>query len=231
MKALIRSRRRLITTAALTVLTLGVGLTAAIATGTQGPSSNARAAGRGIPEYGMTSAFYKGTRVDFTYTKGFFCDTTVHSYASSKCEAGSAYKHAPSKQFDPLYITVPLGFSRPMNMIDCPSGLVCVDHPGTIDMTRLEPALKPLYPKLTDAQLTAALKNFPVPEHDHFINDLNNRRGEWWDVRVIGVTSSAVYDKIRAHESTGYIQYLIKHKNKNVVGPIPTNMFLYFASR
>ena len=31
--------------------------------------------------------------------------------------------------------------------------LQCVDHPGTIDLTRLESALKPLYPKLTDQQL------------------------------------------------------------------------------
>lgn len=231
MKAFSTSRRRLITTAAVTILALGGGLTAAIAAGTQAPSSNARAAGRGIPEYGMTGAFYKGTRVSFTYTKGFYCDTTVHSFASSKCEGGAAYKKPPAKQFDPLYITVPLGFSQPMNMVDCPSGLVCVDHPGTIDLTRLEKALKPLYPSLTDAQLTAALKNFPVPEHDHYINDVNNRRGEWWDVQVVGVTSRAVYNNIRAHESTGYIQYLIKHKNKNVVGPIPTNLFLYFAAR
>lgn len=230
MKAFITSRRRLITTAAVTLLALGGGLTAAIAAGTQAPPSNATAAGRGIPEYGMTGAFYKGTRVGFTYTKGFFCDTAVHSYASSKCEAGAAYKKTPAAHFDPLYITVPLGFAQPMNMVDCPSGLVCVDHPGTIDLTRLEPALKPLYPSLTDAQLYAALKNYPVPEHDHYINDLNNRRGEWWDVRVVGVTSRAVYDRIRQHESAGYIQSLIKQKNKNVVGPIPTNLFLYFAA-
>ena len=38
-----------------------------------------------------------------------------------------------------------------MKMLECPAGLICVDHPGTIDMTRLEPALKPLYPTLTDA--------------------------------------------------------------------------------
>ncbi len=230
MKALSNSRRRLISVAALTVVALGGGVTAAIAAGSSSPSSNARSAGRGIPEYGMTGAFYKGTRVGFTYTKGFFCDTSVHSYASSKCEAGAKYNKTPSKQFDPLYITVPLGFSQPMNMVDCPSGLVCVDHPGTIDLTRLEPALKPLYPKLTNKELYAALKNAPVPEHDHFINDLNNRKGEWWDVVVVGVTSRATYNKIRSHESTGYIQHLMKQKNKNVVGPIPTNMFLYFAS-
>ena len=49
--------------------------------------------------------------------------------------------------------------------------LVCVDHPGTVDLTRLEPALKGLYPNLTDAQLTTALRNFAVPGHDHHAKD------------------------------------------------------------
>lgn len=73
-----------------------------------------------------------------------------------------------------------------MNM-DCPNGLVCVDHPGTIDLSRLEPALKPLYPDLTAAQLTAALKNFATPGHQHFITDRNHGKPEWWDVRIGGV--------------------------------------------
>ena len=111
----------------------------------------------------MTHAYYKGIALNFDYTRGFFCDTTVAASASSKCEAGANWRTPPSPQHDPLYITVPLGFSVPMNMQDCPSGLICVDHPGTIDLTRLEPALKPLYPNLTDAQLTAALKNCRGP--------------------------------------------------------------------
>lgn len=206
----------------------GVGI--AIASTSSAPPSNARSAGRGIPEYGMTGAYYKGTRVDFTYTRGYYCDTSVRSTASSKCEAGATFKKAPSKQFDPLYITVPLGFSQPMNMIDCPSHLVCVSHPGTIDLSRLEPALKPLYPSLTDAQLRAALRNYPVPEHDHFITDTNNGKGEWWDVKVVGVKSRTTFNDIRAHKSYGYIHHLIKNHNKNVTGVIPTNLFLYFAA-
>jgi hypothetical protein len=212
------------------IVAIGAGVGIAIASTSAAPPSNARHAGRGIPEYGMTGAFYKGTRVNFTYTKGYFCDTSVRSTASSKCEAGATFKKAPAKHFDPLYITVPLGFSRKMNMVQCPSKLVCVDHPGTIDLRRLEPALKPLYPSLTDKQLRTALANYPVPEHDHFITDLNGRKGEWWDVKVVGVTSSKVYRQIRAHRSYGYIAHLIKNKNKNVVGPIPTNLFLYFAA-
>ena len=183
----------------------------------------------GQNQFGMTKAYYAGVSTNFTYTKGYFCDTSVSSHAGSGCEVGAKWKKAPAKDFDPLYITVPLGFSRPMSMIDCPANLVCVDHPARIDMTRLEPALKPLYPQLTDAQLTAALRAFPVPEHDHFVTTANGGKAEWWDVRVVGVTSAKVYDQIRAHKSFGYIKKLIAAKNPNVVGPLPTNLFLFFG--
>jgi hypothetical protein len=114
-------------------------------------------------------------------------------------------------------------------MIDCPAGLVCVDHPGTIDLRRLEPALKPLYPSLTAKQLRAALANFAVPGHDHFVTDANQGKPEWWDVRVVGVTSQKTFDNIRAHKSFGFIHYLLAHHNPHVVGPIPTNLFLFFS--
>jgi hypothetical protein len=184
-------------------------------------------AGRGINEFGLTKAFFKGHSTRFTYTRGFFCDRHVKSAASSKCEAGKKWKHAPSKQHDPLFITVPLGFDvKPMNM-DCPSGLVCVDHPGTIDLSRLEPALKPLYPDLTAAQLTAALKNFATPGHQHFITDRNHGRPEWWDVRIVGVTDKAEYHKLNRHRSASYL--LKQVRAGKTTGVIPTNLFLFFA--
>jgi hypothetical protein len=123
---------------------------------------------------------------------------------------------------------VPLGFT-PKTSMDCPNGLVCVDHPATADLSRLEPALKALYPKLTDAQLTAALKNIAVPGHDHFIGDGNAGKAEWWDVRVIAVTNPSTYASIVKHKSLTYINALLKDKNKNVLGPIPSNIWLYFG--
>jgi hypothetical protein len=206
----------------------GVGIAVAA---TNEPSSNASSDGRGIDEYGMTKAFYQGRRSPFTYTKGFFCDTSVTSTASSKCEAGQTFNTPPAAQHDPLYITVPLGFDVPMNMQDCPATLVCVDHPGTIDLTRLESSLKPLYPNLSDADLTQALSNFAVPGHDHFITDLNEGKPEWWDVQIVGVTSPTVLKAMRAHANFKYIQRLIDKKDPNVIGPIPTNLFLFFAAK
>jgi hypothetical protein len=228
MSTIARSRRRvglLAVSAAVAVLG-GLGIAEAT---TDSTPSNAIRPGHGVNEFGMTEAYLHGKSVDFTYTKGFFCDTSVPSAASTGCEAGATYTKAPAKDFDPLYITVPLGFDRPMNMQDCPSGLICVDHPGTMDLSRLEPALKALYPDLTDAQLTAALKNFPVPGHDHFVKTSNAGKAEWWDVRIVGVTSPHTYHEILEHKSVGYLEKLIRTKDKNVVGPIPTNLFLFFA--
>ena len=200
----------------------GVGVAVA---GVSKPFSNAsNIPGRGIPEAGMTQANYDGVGLDFTYT-------TVASTATSACEGGANPNAAPpaAGHTDPLYITVPLGFTVPMNMLQCPDTLVCVDHPGSIDLTRLEPALKPLYPNLTDAQLTEALKDFAVPGHDHFITDTNKGKPEWWDVHIVGVTSPSTYAAIQAHRSFGYIQQLINAHDPSVVGPIPTNLFLYFS--
>ena len=185
--------------------------------------------GHGVNEFGKTDGFFGGKGVGFTYTKGFYCDTSVASNATTKCEAGEKYTTPPSSQFDPLYITVPLGFTVPMHMQDCPAKLVCVDHPDTIDLTRLASALKPLYPQLSAAQLQAALANFAVPGHDHFISDTNKGKAEWWDVQVVGVTNPHTLAAIRSHQSNNYIQKLIKAKDKNVVGPIPTNLFLFFS--
>jgi hypothetical protein len=200
------------------LVSAGVGL--AVASTTSAPPSNAMSHGRGINEYGMTKAFYKGKRLGFTYTKGFYCDRHVRSTASSKCEAGASFKRAPAKQYDPLYITVPLGFKEPMHMLECPNGLVCVDHPGTIDLRRLSSAL---------GEPRKALRNVPVPGHDHFITDLNHGKPEWWDVKIVGVTSKKTYNAIRDHRSYAYIHHLIKHHNKHVTSPIPTNLFLYFG--
>lgn len=227
MKFIGNGRGRLGAMLAAVLLASGVGMAFAASGSSSMTPSNAMHAGRGINEFGMTRAFFKGHAVGFTYSHGYWCDKSVKSTATSKCEAGATWKKAPSKQHDPLYITVPLGFDvKPMSM-DCPTGLVCVDHPGTIDLRRLEPALKPLYPTLTKKQLLAALRNSATPGHQHYITDRNGGKPEWWDVRVVGVTSAAEYQKINHHKSAGYLLKQVKAGKTTPV--IPTNLFLYFG--
>lgn len=218
-------RTRIVAAAAAVLLAGGIGVAAVAAT--SGAPSNAVSAGRGIPQYGLTKGFINGHTVTFKYNKGFYCDTKVKSAASSKCEAGAAAKKGPKGSKDPLYITVPLGFNVKASAMECPNALACVDHPGTIDLSRLEPALKPLYPQLTDAQLTAALKNYATPGHQHFVTTKAGGKQEWWDVQVVGVTDKHVYQAMNKHKSAAYV--LKQVKAGKAVGPIPTNLFLWFG--
>jgi hypothetical protein len=211
-------RRWAAPTAAAAILLAGGGAIAQAST----------SAGRGPNEYGMTMGSYHSHLSTFTYAHGFFCDTRVSASSTTGCEAGAPAKVAPAKSFDPLYITVPLGFSA--KGLDCPDKLTCVDHPMTLDLTRLAPALAPIY-KTTPEKLLPALKNFTTPGHDHFITDKNRGKAEWWDVRVVGVTDAATYRAIQRHHSWAYIKSLLAAKNPHVVGPIPTNLFLFFSAR
>jgi hypothetical protein len=111
--------------------------------------------------------------------------------------------------------------------MECPATLVCVDHPGTIDLSRLEPDLKALYPKLTAAELTSALKNSATPGHEHFITTANGGKAEWWDVKVVGVTSVAEWNAINSHKSFSFLNSQVTAKK--TTGIIPTNLFLYFS--
>jgi hypothetical protein len=226
MKKFRTGRVRLIAgiTAVLVAGSIGVAVAASSST-----PSNASSAGRGVPEFGLTQANFKGHGVSFKYTKGFFCDTSVSATSTTGCEVGASFKKAPptAKHFDPLYIVVPLGFKVRAMSMECPAGLVCVDHPGTLDLTRIEPALKPLYPTTSNADLTDALKNFSTPGHDHFITTTNGGRAEWWDVKVIGVTNKAEYNKIVSHRSTSYLLKQVKEAKTTPV--IPSNLFLFFG--
>ncbi len=220
-----RTRRVRLIAGIVAVLVVGsVGV--AVATSAS-PPSNATRAGRGVPEFGLTRANFQGNTIGFRYTKGFFCDTSISAASSTGCEVGAKFHKAPSKNFDPLFIVVPLGFKLPAMSMECPAGLVCVDHPGTLDLTRIEPALKPLYPNLTDAQLTEALKNFATPGHDHFITTTNGGHAEWWDVRVVGVTNKAEYNSIIQHRSTAYLLKQVKAGKTTPV--LRSNLFLFFS--
>ncbi|WIM99664.1 hypothetical protein ACTOB_003324 [Actinoplanes oblitus] len=208
-------------TAAVIVLAAGGGVIAKAA-------SAAESGGRGPDDFGMTMGSHAGHASSFTYHHGFYCDTHVRAESATGCEAGAAARVAPAKHVDPLFITVPLGFTA--TGLDCPDRLTCVDHPMNLDMTRLATALAPVY-RTTPEKLTPALRNFTTPGHDHFVGTRNGGKPEWWDVRVVGVTDPATYRAIQHHRSWAYLDGLIKAKNEHVVGPIPTNMFLFFAAR
>jgi hypothetical protein len=183
--------------------------------------------GRGPNEFGLTKGNARGRGTLFTYSHGYFCDTSVAAQSATHCEVGAAARVAPARHTDPLFVIVPLGFTVPMQ--HCAAALTCVDHPMTLDMTRLAGALAPLF-KTTPALLRPSLRNFATPAHDHLLATTAGGRAQWWDVRVIGVTDPGVYQQIRQHASLTFVQSLLRARNPHVLGPIPTNLFLFFAA-
>ena len=193
-------------------LRLGVAALAGIALFTQVGAAAQAGNGDGQDGYGITRDFESGFITPITYTHGFYCDLSVPAKSQSGCEAGTSYKRPPARQFDQLYITVPLGFTVPPMDMQCPTGLVCIDHPATIDLSAI-----------------GGPGDAMTPGHDHYTTTRNNGVPEWWDVEVVGVTDSATYNDIRAHGSFAYIDHLIKMGDKHLTKPIPTNLFLFFG--
>ncbi len=163
-------------------------------------------------EFGKTNDYNEGRLDEDVYTHKWYCDTTIPSKSVTGCEVGKTFRVPPTRQFDPLYITVPLGFTVPPMNMQCPQGLVCVDHPPTIDLSAIRGPAEAL-----------------TPGHDHFTTTDNGGVPEFWNVVVVGVTSRATYDSIAAHRSAEYIFALIKNHDPHVTKLIPTNLFLYFA--
>jgi hypothetical protein len=176
---------------------------------------------------GTTEGWYDGHTVRFLYTQNYFCDRSVPAGSSNGCEVGAKYKHVPpgttSDAFtDPLFIPVPLFKHVPKNL-QCPAG-PCVDHPMTIDLTRIASALG------VPPKKVKSLRNVLLPGHDHLISDRNNNRPEWWPVYVIGVTKEDSFEKIEKAKSLAEAQKLAKNPKNGVTGPIPTNVFLWFQT-
>jgi hypothetical protein len=173
---------------------------------------------------GTTDGWYEGHTVRFLYTQNFWCDPKVKSGAGNGCEVGAKYKSVPpgttsDKFTDPLFIPVPL-FSPAPRHLQCPQG-PCIDHPDTIDLSRIAAALH---------APAGALKNVPLPGHDHLIADRNSNRPEWWPVYVIGVTKRSSFVEIERDKSLATAIRLAKNPKNGVTAPIPTNVFLWFQT-
>ncbi len=172
---------------------------------------------------GLTKDFYAGSTIDALYTEPYWCDKSVSAAAPSGCEAGAKYKSVPpgvssASHTDPLWVPVPL-FS-PTPPTQCPvTG--CVDHPMTIDLSRLASAL---------GVPAAKLRDVPVPAHDHILNTRNNDLPEWWPVVVVGVTNHKAWNEIVKAKDLQAVRILQEQKDSGVTPDIPTNLFLWFQT-
>ena len=174
---------------------------------------------------GTTNGYFNGEDVKLLYTQNFFCDTSVSSKASSKCEVGAKYTKLPpgtaASAIDPLYIPIPLGFTPSPSYVQCQAKPMCIDHPATIDLSRIAGAL-PGNPSPT------AVQNAMLPGHDHIITTRNSDQPEWWPVVAVGVTNQAAWTTITTAKDYATMQALEGKTGSGVTGEIPTNAFLWF---
>jgi hypothetical protein len=163
-----------------------------------------------------TPAWVNGTTVKIQYPQDFFCDKTVASGASSGCEVGQDSNRGPVANADRsvLYVLVPL-FAGATPAPMCAEAR-CPNHPLNIDLSRIAGAL---------GTTPAAVASVPLPAHSHI---LDGPAGGWWDVKIVAVTNQTAWAQLAAGKSEATMNALIADPNSGVLGPIPTNLYLFF---
>ena len=169
---------------------------------------------------GFTPGWLKGQTVRFFYhTNNFFCRVPVKDGgpvgSTSQCEGGSDSTIDP-RPADPsipnLYVMTPLGFSPDASTLHCPVAGQCINHPSTIDLSRLFGPTK---------------SNVLLPPHSHIID---TRSGNWWGLIDIGVKDQDTWNQIVAGKSLSTVRALQASDptQQHITGDIATNIYLYF---
>src|SRR5919108_7759 len=88
--------------------------------------------------HGFTDGWFDGQTVQFFYTKDFFCQPPPSSGAPSLCEVGAEGGTDPRPGNIPtLFVMTPLGFRPADSTLQCPTVGFCINHPSTIDLSRI----------------------------------------------------------------------------------------------
>jgi hypothetical protein len=169
---------------------------------------------------GFTPGWFRGKTVQFFYhTNNFFCRLPVKDGGAvgsdSQCEAGSDSTIDPrpaDNSIPNLYVMTPIGFTPDASTLHCPVAGHCINHPSTIDLSRL---------------FGPSQSNVLLPPHSHIIDQTS---GNWWGLIDIGVKDQATWDKIVAGKSLSTVRTLQANDaaQQHITGDIFTNIYLYF---
>ena len=171
-------------------------------------------------DFGFTDGWFAGQTVRFFYHKPFFCRTPVEDGlpvgSTSDCEVGSDGTVDPRPgQIPDLYVMTPLGFRPDESTLQCPTVGQCINHPSTVDLSRL---------------FGASVANAPLPAHSHIIEE---RSGNWWELEVIGVKDLATWNAVVAGKSLETVRALqaADPGAQHITPDIPSNTYLFFSVR
>lgn len=176
----------------------------------------------GGADVGFTDGWQNGKTVTFFYTKPFFCASSPESGAPSGCEVGEDGDEDPRPGKIPvLYVVTPTGFTPATSTLQCPVPGACINHPSTIDLSRV---------------FGPGFANVPLPAHSHVIDSslpesqANGGQAGWWEIEVVGVSSPAVWDQIVAGKSLATVRAL-QAQGTGITDDIPSNAYLFFSVR
>lgn len=162
---------------------------------------------------GTTAGWLDGRTVEFFYNKDYFCAQPPASGAPSGCELGEEPTRPPrSGNIPVVYVMTPLGFTPSTSTLHCPVAGECINHPSTIDASRV---------------FGAGAESIPLPPHSHVVDEA---RGGWWEIEVVGVTDPGVWSQVVAGKDLATVRAL-QAAGTGITGDIPTNLFLFFNVR
>jgi hypothetical protein len=201
------------------VLALGCSDSQPTSTGLTAPAHASQSAVDGA-DFGFTDGWFEGRTVQFSYHKPFFCGQPAEDGlpigSANGCEVGVDGEVDPRGGGIPeLWVMTPMGFTPPAGTLQCPVAGNCINHPSTVDLSRV---------------LGPGSANVPLPAHSHIIDD---RQGNWWETLVIGVKDLATWNQIVAGKSIETVRALqaADPSHTHITADIESNIYIFFSVR
>ena len=178
---------RIVGTVLLSALAISLSLMVAFASPASALAHNHGPQGSAGDAHGFTAGWLDGQTVQFFYTRDFFCEPPPTSGAPSQCEVGEDGDTDPRPGNIPtLFVMTPLGFRPDVATLQCPTVGNCINHPSTIDLSRI-----------------GGPSDAPLPAHSHIVDVMH---GGWWELIVIGVKNQVTWDQVVAGKSLATVR-------------------------
>jgi len=155
---------------------------------------------------GFINGWLNGEEVDLRYTRQYFCAEPPESGVDTNCEVGAIGEVVPrSGPIPKIYALAPAGFQPDPVTLHCKGGILCLNHPVMLDVSRL-----------------GLVASVTKPAHSHI---LASRQAGWHNTVNIRVPSLEAWNEIAAAKSLAKVREL---QQAGRVGPdIPTNVYFF----
>jgi hypothetical protein len=155
---------------------------------------------------GFINGWLNGEEVDLRYTRQYFCAEPPESGVDTNCEVGALGEVVPrSGPIPKIYALAPAGFQPDPVTLHCKGGILCLNHPVMLDVSRL-----------------GLVASVTKPAHSHI---LASRQAGWHNTVNIRVPSLEAWNEIAAAKSLAKVREL---QQAGRVGPdIPTNVYFF----